>query len=290
MGLLISKLFTTPTEDSKLEACLVSDAAHITPGAQGEHVKKIQTALNQLSRGPGRENFNLEIDGLYGPKTSAAVKAYKDNPSRRILQPWQTSADNIVGKRTIKSLDDEMDILENETSVGSKFVSTTPLGAPHDHTKCPGRPIASSPGRDGRAQHVGTPINPQGFKRKINIGGEGETNYLGFQDFVTKTNIFNGPPPRPFTETLEEKCASDICMRSTPIDRQIRREINRIAISGCRLTVASPPQFLIRPTPFILSLGALLEDITIFDVQDPKDSGIRVFVIAMRGDGRFIDA
>src|SRR5262245_8605611 len=89
------ELFTSPTRDLKLEACLVSDPAHITPGARGDHVKKIQLALNRLSAGPGRENFNLEIDGEYGSKTAAAVKAYKNAPSRRILQPWQKSADDI---------------------------------------------------------------------------------------------------------------------------------------------------------------------------------------------------
>lgn len=67
MGLLISRLFTTPANDpslAKLEACLVKDSAHITPGARGDHVKKIQTALNRLNAGAGRENFKLKIDGI----------------------------------------------------------------------------------------------------------------------------------------------------------------------------------------------------------------------------------
>ncbi len=113
MGLK-SLLFTSPVPDPRLEACLVDDAAHIAPGAHGDPVAKIQIALNQLSAGPDRENFNLEVDGSYGAATAAAVKVYKDAPSRRILGPEQLSADNIVGKRTIKSLDDELDVLENE--------------------------------------------------------------------------------------------------------------------------------------------------------------------------------
>src|SRR5437588_5742748 len=143
MGLLRSQLFSKPLEDSKLEACLVRDVAHITPGARGEHVKKIQTALNQLS------NALLKIDGLYGPKTAAAVKAYKNAPSRRILQPTQTTADDIVGKRTIVSLDREMEVFENELPQ-SDLVSVTDGGAPHDHSTCPGPGLPVSKGADGR--------------------------------------------------------------------------------------------------------------------------------------------
>lgn len=128
---LISKLFTQPAPDPKLEGCLVDDAKHIVPGANGGHVRKIQTALNLLS------DVNLDIDGIYGPVTAAAVKKFKDAPQRRILQPWQTSADNIVGKRTIKALDDEMDVLENELPASSGLVSSDHFGQPHDHTKCP---------------------------------------------------------------------------------------------------------------------------------------------------------
>ncbi len=49
----------------------MSDPAHITPGATGPHVKKIQQALNKLDRA------NLMEDGIYGHRTAAAVLAYK---------------------------------------------------------------------------------------------------------------------------------------------------------------------------------------------------------------------
>jgi hypothetical protein len=302
MGLLKCKLFTTPKEDAKLEACRVSDPAHIQRGAVGDHVKKIQSALNQLSK--GRENFNLKVDGIYGPKTAAAVLAYKNSPSpsRRILQPFQTTADDIVGKRTIESLDNEMDFLENEIAVDSILVSTTELGSgpPHDHIKCPS---FGSNGRDGHVQHRATPINPQGGRR-INIGGEFETQYLGFEDFVTdgppvnKKEIFSGKLIRPFTHSLRSHSVSNICMRSTPItferddggrgNGQGEREISRIAMPGCRLTVASPPSFLLLTANFLMSLGTLVEDITVFDTEDKDDEdGLRAFVIIMRGDDRF---
>ena len=87
--------------DSKLEAAAVSDSAHIVPGAKGEHVRKIQSALIQLDRAP------ITADGDYGPKTAAAVLSYKQK--RNIVnRSYQTKADNIVGKMTIDRLDKEM--------------------------------------------------------------------------------------------------------------------------------------------------------------------------------------
>src|SRR5260370_26764500 len=88
--------------DPRLEACLVSDPAHITPGSRGDHVARIQLALNQL------DDAELAFDGIYGLATAQAVTDYKNDPARRILQPSQKTADNIVGKRTIASLDSEM--------------------------------------------------------------------------------------------------------------------------------------------------------------------------------------
>ncbi len=274
---LQSKLFTIP-RDTRLEECLDKDSVHITPGSRGDHVKNIQIALNQLS------NVFLKIDGFYGPKTAAAVKAFKSAPSRRrrIHGSEQTTVNDIVGKRTLQSLDDEMDILENEEAGGSNLVEATTFGKDHDYSTCPKSNQLSGP--DGRVSHEGTPINPLEFGRRINIGGEGETNYLRFEDFVTIPESGNSTfgPPRPFVETLPDKCAGNICMRSTPINRTIRRQINRIALPGCRLTAAGDDAF--KAVQFLFSLGVMLEDITTFG---PRNE--RVFVIAMRGDGRFLD-
>ena len=165
MGLLKCQLFQTrPEVRNRLEQCLLNDPDHVIPGSRGEHVQKIQSALNRLSKGAGRENFNLKEDGIYGPRTAGAVKAYKNAPSRKIMNPPQKTADDIVGKRTIKSLDDEMDILENELPSGSALVSETVLGAPHDHSKCPLSGF-SRPGSNGRVHHMATPINPIGSGR-----------------------------------------------------------------------------------------------------------------------------
>src|SRR5215469_6889493 len=214
MGLLKCQLFQSPEAvRGRLERCLLNDSDHIVQGSRGEHVKTIQTALNRLSAGTGKE-IQLKIDGWYGPKTATAVKDYKNAPSRRILQPWQKTADDIVGKRTIKSLDDEMDVLENELPLFGGYISPTNRGAPHDHTKCPTPPRVTGDLVDGHASHLGTPINPKRFGRTINIYGEGETDYLRFIDFATEPQFAIG---RPLTTSLPGQCASDICMRSAPI-------------------------------------------------------------------------
>jgi len=109
--------------DARLEACLVSDPAHITPGSRGDHVVKIQLALNRLI------DAELEFDGIYGPATAQAVMDYKNDPSRRILQSYQKTADNIVGKRTIASLDSEILAKERETT-NLRIIVLTPMSRP----------------------------------------------------------------------------------------------------------------------------------------------------------------
>lgn len=282
MGLR-SLLFTSPDPDPRLEACLVDDAAHITPGSLGDHVTKIQTALNQLSAGPGRENFDLVTDGDYGQATASAVETYKNN--RGILQPWQVTADNIVGKRTIKSLDDELDILENEVPPFSGLISPTSLGAPHDHTLCPTPPRVSGDLVDGHASHKATPINPMGSGLMVNIYGEGETDYLGFTDVATETQFAGG---RPLTATLPSQSVSDIAMRSAPISAVTREEIKRLArpaaLGGCRFTYASNQITFAPPRATVLGFGPVLQQARVADETHPDDPlwDMEVWVIDVR--------
>jgi peptidoglycan hydrolase-like protein with peptidoglycan-binding domain len=91
--------------DQKLEACLVNDSAHVTQGATGEHVMKLQTALMMLD--DAKIDQHEAASKYYGPSTAAAVLAYKTK--RRIINSsYETKADNIVGKMTIAALDREM--------------------------------------------------------------------------------------------------------------------------------------------------------------------------------------
>jgi len=99
---LESKLFKG---DPALNACLVEDSAHITPGAVGPHVGKIHTALFIL------DDFSVARDELamerYGETTAAGVLAYKRK--RNIINySYETQADNIVGKMTIAAMDAEL--------------------------------------------------------------------------------------------------------------------------------------------------------------------------------------
>lgn len=99
---LRSELFSG---DPKLENAAVHDSAHIVPGSSGPHVEKIQVALMLLDS-TSIASSELAAD-LYGETTAAAVLAYKRKRSI-INRSYQSTADNIVGRMTIASLDSEM--------------------------------------------------------------------------------------------------------------------------------------------------------------------------------------
>ena len=101
---LTSNLFSKP-RDQLLEDCAVRNSSHITLGASGAHVFKIQLALKLID--------NLDIDAAevltqtYGESTAAAVLSFKR--SRNIInRAYQNTEDNIVGIMTIAALDREM--------------------------------------------------------------------------------------------------------------------------------------------------------------------------------------
>jgi len=96
-----------------LEACSVSDPAHILPESVGKHVSKIQIALAILD---GAHIDSTDVSSRrYGPSTAAAVLAFKKK--RNIInRSYQSKVDNIVGKMTIAALDAEMYAKENGTS------------------------------------------------------------------------------------------------------------------------------------------------------------------------------
>jgi hypothetical protein len=91
--------------DAQLNAALVRDNAHVVPGAVGDHVLKIQMALEVLDNATIPENE--KSSKTYGSDTAAAVLAYKT--ARGIINPaYQTKPDNVVGKMTIRRMDDEL--------------------------------------------------------------------------------------------------------------------------------------------------------------------------------------
>lgn len=103
---LSSRLFNG---DKRLEAAQVDDRAHLTVGAQGHHVAKVQMALNAVDW--------LRIDRIelarqyYGRSTAAAVLAYKTRRSI-INHAYQNTPDDIVGKMTITRLDSDLRLWE----------------------------------------------------------------------------------------------------------------------------------------------------------------------------------
>ena len=104
---LNSRLFQN---NAALEACLINDSAHVTQDSHGEHVRLIQRALVYLGEKAisGAEYRH----GYYGPTTAAAVLRFKQ--LRRIINfSYQVQADNIVGKMTIKKLDEEIFATQN---------------------------------------------------------------------------------------------------------------------------------------------------------------------------------
>lgn len=103
---LQSKLFSA---NKRLQDCLTTDSAHVTPGSRGQHVSLIQYAVLSLESG---EISGSEIQTqTYGPTTARTVLAYKTR--RKIInQTYQQSADNVVGKMTIARLDFDMVLAE----------------------------------------------------------------------------------------------------------------------------------------------------------------------------------
>jgi hypothetical protein len=91
--------------DPALQKCLQLDSAHVTPGAAGLHVARIQGALMLLDH--ARISAADLRSKRYGPTTAAAVLAYKQK--RKIINTsYQKTADNIVGKMTIARLDNDL--------------------------------------------------------------------------------------------------------------------------------------------------------------------------------------
>ncbi len=158
----------------------------------------------------------------------------------------------------------------------SYFVSTGALGSTHDHDRCPSQFC-----RLKKVSHIATPINPIGYGRKINIGGEGETAYLGFEDFVTERQTFGGPLDRPLVGSLPDHCASDICLRSAPLTPLGKKEICRIGRPRCRITFASNCQTVRGEARFLTSIGTVLEYVLISDQQCPGEIVWAALVVEM---------
>jgi peptidoglycan hydrolase-like protein with peptidoglycan-binding domain len=91
--------------DKLLANCRILDSAHVTQGATGDHVAKIQVALMDLDAAR-IDPAELALK-RYGQSTAAAVLSFKQK--RKIInRAYQSQPDHIVGKMTIAALDKEM--------------------------------------------------------------------------------------------------------------------------------------------------------------------------------------
>lgn len=103
MSALVSELFRG---DARLEKCLIEDSSHVLKGNRGRFVALIQYAVLVLEKSATINRQEL-VQEIYGPDTAKAVLSYKTK--RKIINTsYQKTADAIVGKMTIRSLDAEM--------------------------------------------------------------------------------------------------------------------------------------------------------------------------------------
>jgi hypothetical protein len=99
------------SQSKRLQDCLLHDNSHVQFGDRGDYVHIIQLAVMAV------EPVSISKDELnsqhYGKTTQDAVLKYKTR--RNIVNAtYQKNADAIVGKMTIKALDDELVKREEE--------------------------------------------------------------------------------------------------------------------------------------------------------------------------------
>lgn len=172
--------------DKKLEAAQTNDAAHVTIGASGPHVAKVQIALAALD--------DQKIDSLelkqqrYGPSTAKAVQRFKKR--REIINhAYQSAADDVVGKMTISRLDLEMVLFE----AVHKPIDECTLAGPSAVGTQPGLGINTTRANATRSSLVTGKGKPQ-FNRVLRV----------MCQITRKSAIEDGYPIRQDIETAKE--------------------------------------------------------------------------------------
>lgn len=112
MAELTSTLFTQgdPAVVKKLEDCATGRpsevASHFTTGQSGEHIRRVQQALkNVQDLEPQLGIPAFEVNGTYDQAFAKAVAHYKE---RRGILNYANKIDDIVGIKTIRSLDKDV--------------------------------------------------------------------------------------------------------------------------------------------------------------------------------------
>jgi hypothetical protein len=123
MPLLEASIFTGEGIDGathkRLEDCAAGGnetLTHIAHGQRGEHVRRVQVALSRIKdaeRDLGIPDFS--VNGIYDPRFALAVEAYK---RARDIRNTKDRIDDIVGVKTIKSLDKDLRPSKPKTQPG----------------------------------------------------------------------------------------------------------------------------------------------------------------------------
>ena len=207
---LKSKLFAG---NARLEAAASLDAQHIKFGDRGDHVRKIQLALNMI------DSCGLTTDGIFGPSMQNSVLLFKR--ARNIVgRGFQASPDAIVGVLTITALDDELwTTKEVANPVVVRVIAPTRTGGPgkqHARDNSPLMLATAFSVRDtGGAPTVGDSDNaPQlsmsGRRLSIKSGQSAVIEILNAKDGVIK--LYPGCTARvidPLTKKPVERIDND---------------------------------------------------------------------------------
>ena len=119
---------TSTSNSNKAEDIDISKiTSTLRPGSRGEQVKILQRALNYLECDCG------DVDGSYGPDTTAAVKKFQSKNLDKYNK--QLDADGVVGPLTKDALDREVDKKNNAAAAPSTTPTTTPAPAPSTDKK-----------------------------------------------------------------------------------------------------------------------------------------------------------
>ncbi len=197
---LLSQLFAG---DQQLLAAATRDAGHIISGARGPHVGKIQEALNSL------DGAKLTVDSQYGPKTAAAVAAFK---TKRNILNTAGKIDNIVGIKTMAALDSE--VLAKEKGGGGRVANIKP-----GVFRAPGQPAvvvvpSFQPNEVARAA-----VSPTTAGRRFGVGGRvGDGAGPSLQSLNPLKVVPFNEPPNSFilAKSVDDPNKSDLDTGSPP--------------------------------------------------------------------------
>jgi hypothetical protein len=111
MGVLTSTLFTDGDQVTvnKLEDCATGQPnevqSHFSVGQRGEHIRRAQEALKSAQRAdPSLGLPEFSVNAIYDQNFANAIFAYK---TKRDIRNFANKIDEIVGIKTIRSLDQE---------------------------------------------------------------------------------------------------------------------------------------------------------------------------------------